>query len=349
MTRSVLLHALRYGLAAAIACAVGQWLGLHHLFWVLLTIGFVLQEQAGDTIRKSWQRVGGTLIGAALGWAIAEALGPGHELWLLAVLPALFLGIFLYVPVNYLVGVIFITLFVIFVYAIEGMPSGEAAYARALDALVAAALGIGLSLLIKPTRSSDRVREDLPEVLITAADRLRQETQSVIDGTSTMTADDYQAFVTRMHGIARSIASSRWEVLPWMRSAQHRLHCAELISALYRRIAAIHGLADRQRPMSDDLGAHIGETAAVIGDAMERMAARLSNQEDARLVSIEDLRQSVERAAETSLATHFDGGAHHERDARPVVFFAEMVAMLDDLEGLARVLELPLEAQTSRV
>ncbi|WIG95375.1 FUSC family protein [Myxococcus sp. SDU36] len=65
--RSVIFrHALRLGVAAALATALVWALGLNHGYWVIITVTVVLQPYAGLTFQRSLQRIAGTLLGAAL-------------------------------------------------------------------------------------------------------------------------------------------------------------------------------------------------------------------------------------------------------------------------------------------
>ncbi|QDE81297.1 MULTISPECIES: FUSC family protein [Myxococcus] len=65
--RSVIFrHALRLGVAAALATALVGALGLNHGYWVIITVTVVLQPYAGLTFQRSLQRIAGTLLGAAL-------------------------------------------------------------------------------------------------------------------------------------------------------------------------------------------------------------------------------------------------------------------------------------------
>jgi len=71
---------LRHGLRLAVALMVAfVWMtvsGDEHGFWILLTIVFVCRPHYGDTLRRMGQRVGGTVLGLMVGWALLK-LFPG--------------------------------------------------------------------------------------------------------------------------------------------------------------------------------------------------------------------------------------------------------------------------------
>lgn len=75
--RSVLLrHGLRLAVALMVAFVWMTVSGDEHGFWILLTIVFVCRPHYGDTLRRLGQRVGGTVLGLMVGWALLK-LFPG--------------------------------------------------------------------------------------------------------------------------------------------------------------------------------------------------------------------------------------------------------------------------------
>ncbi|MET0211292.1 MAG: YccS family putative transporter [Burkholderiaceae bacterium] len=66
----LLRHAVR--LAVALSAGYGLMLstGDQHGFWILLTIVFVCQPQYGATLTRLTQRIGGTVLGLVVGWAL---------------------------------------------------------------------------------------------------------------------------------------------------------------------------------------------------------------------------------------------------------------------------------------
>lgn len=71
-TSPVFRHALRMGLALATGYGVLHLIHPEQGYWILLTTVFVCQPNFGATRRKLVQRITGTLLGLALGWALFD-------------------------------------------------------------------------------------------------------------------------------------------------------------------------------------------------------------------------------------------------------------------------------------
>lgn len=73
---ALMRHALRLSVALALGYGVMRASGDSHGFWILLTIVFVCQPQYGATLTRLGQRIGGTVLGLVVGWALLR-LFPG--------------------------------------------------------------------------------------------------------------------------------------------------------------------------------------------------------------------------------------------------------------------------------
>ncbi|BAU72033.1 YccS family putative transporter [Metapseudomonas furukawaii] len=71
-TSPVFRHALRMALALATGYGVLHLIHPEQGYWILLTTVFVCQPNFGATRRKLVQRIAGTLLGLALGWALFD-------------------------------------------------------------------------------------------------------------------------------------------------------------------------------------------------------------------------------------------------------------------------------------
>jgi len=89
----LLRHALRLALALLAGFGLMQVTHDPHGWWIVLTITFVSQPHYAATLRRLGQRIGGTLLGLALGWGLVR-LFPGElaQSALIAVSGAAFLG-----------------------------------------------------------------------------------------------------------------------------------------------------------------------------------------------------------------------------------------------------------------
>ena len=65
-------HALRLAIALAAGYGMLHWIHPAQGYWILLTTLFVCQPNYGATRRKLVQRIGGTVLGLVLGWALFD-------------------------------------------------------------------------------------------------------------------------------------------------------------------------------------------------------------------------------------------------------------------------------------
>jgi YccS/YhfK family integral membrane protein len=65
-------HAVRLSVALAIGYGLLQWIHVRQGYWILLTTLFVCQQSYGATRKRMVQRVTGTMLGLALGWAVFD-------------------------------------------------------------------------------------------------------------------------------------------------------------------------------------------------------------------------------------------------------------------------------------
>ncbi len=140
-TASVLRQTFRILVACGLSYAAAWAIGLHEFYWALITAVVVLQPAFGDTLKASRNRVLGTIIGAAAGLIVLEAVRYGvPQFWLfwaalapLAVLTAIWPNLRLSC----------VTLVVVVL-----VPSAGAPFVRAFDRIFAILIGTLASILV---------------------------------------------------------------------------------------------------------------------------------------------------------------------------------------------------------
>lgn len=136
-------HAIRFGIALAVAVSTYLLLGMHeHGYWIPLTILFVMRPERGETYKRLVLRGLGTVVGLVLATALAEALA-GQDLVvgvILTVAAALAYGL---LTVQYALFTAAVTTYVVLLIDTLGEPTFEAAGQRAAGT----ALGIAIAFL----------------------------------------------------------------------------------------------------------------------------------------------------------------------------------------------------------
>jgi len=146
--------ALRVAIAAALAFWIADALQLPQGFWAVITAVMVMQASLGASLQAAFDRLMGTLAGAAWGGFVAVALGAsstaehiaeiGIALIPLAFLAALYPA-FRVAPVTALI--------VMLPNPLVALPLLEAAMDRVLEIALGNAVGLAVALLILPARA----------------------------------------------------------------------------------------------------------------------------------------------------------------------------------------------------
>ncbi|MFF0289252.1 FUSC family protein [Streptomyces sp. NPDC005262] len=134
-------HAVRLAVVAGLAEAMVQATGLFEGRWVVLTIFLVLKPDYTSTVYRSIQRAGGTAIGAGLGAAAAWLAHPSSVGLIIAAGIAVAAAYALF-DVNYLIYSSFLTVFIVILLDILGLPADTTAVARLTDTAVGAVIAL---------------------------------------------------------------------------------------------------------------------------------------------------------------------------------------------------------------
>jgi uncharacterized membrane protein YccC len=136
----VFRHSLRITLTLLIGFIIGKFLPFENVYWILLTIVVIMRPGYGLTKERTLNRFIGTVAGGFLGFLL---LSFGPTPLILGVLTIFFLILGLsFNPSNYKVGTLFITLHVLFIFAILNPTHNEIIIYRILDTLVGALLAL---------------------------------------------------------------------------------------------------------------------------------------------------------------------------------------------------------------
>lgn len=136
----VFRHSFRITLTLMIGYVIGKFLPFQNEYWILLTVVVIMRPGYGLTKERTLNRFIGTVVGGFLGFLV---LSFGPSSLILGVLTILFLILGLsFNPSNYRVGTLFITLHVLFIFAILNPTHNEIIIYRILDTLVGALLAL---------------------------------------------------------------------------------------------------------------------------------------------------------------------------------------------------------------
>jgi uncharacterized membrane protein (TIGR01666 family) len=168
----VFRHSLRITVTLLIGLIIGKILPFENVYWILLTIVVIMRPGYGLTKQRTFHRFIGTIIGGVIGFAI---LATGPTTTILGGLTILFLILGLtFNPSNYKIGTSFITLHVIFIFAILNPTDDSIILYRILDTLVGAVLAIMANYFLWPFWEFLNTNENIENAIAANRNYLQQ-------------------------------------------------------------------------------------------------------------------------------------------------------------------------------
>jgi uncharacterized membrane protein YccC len=142
-------HSLRLSLTVLVGFGIGIVFSVQNAYWILLTIIVIMRPGYALTQQRSKNRLYGTLIGAGIALGIVYITQNPYLYGVLAVIT--FILAFGLVQKNYKSSAIFITLNIVFVYALLKSDASGAIQYRVLDTLTGAGLASLANYLFWPS------------------------------------------------------------------------------------------------------------------------------------------------------------------------------------------------------
>ncbi len=156
---TIFKHALRLAVTVMIGYALGIFLDFQNPYWILLTIIVIMRPSYGLTKTRTKDRIIGTLIGGAIASGLVFLI---HDPYVYGGLGIVSLVVaFSMVQKNYKASAAFITLSVVFIYAITTPDVLTVIQFRILDTLIGAALSYMAMRLLWPAWGFMEISENI--------------------------------------------------------------------------------------------------------------------------------------------------------------------------------------------
>jgi uncharacterized membrane protein YccC len=133
----------------ALGLIVGMIFELQNVYWILLTIVVIMRPGYGLTKQRSYQRIVGTIIGGVIAFGIISFVHQSIILGILTIV-CMLLG-YAFTAVNYSIGATFVTMYVVFVYAMLTPDINHVIQYRILDTAIGAALSVAGNYFFWPS------------------------------------------------------------------------------------------------------------------------------------------------------------------------------------------------------
>jgi len=146
---SIFRHATRLTITLIIGFLLGKILPLQNEYWILMTLVVIMRPGYGLTKSRSFSRVYGTVIGGVIAFSTLYFI---HSIPVLLVLTFLTMIIgFWLTHSDYKIGVIFITIYVIFMYGMLTPNYDNMLVFRIIDTVIAAILALLTTHILWPS------------------------------------------------------------------------------------------------------------------------------------------------------------------------------------------------------
>ncbi len=142
-------HAIRVSIATTAGFIVAQFFPLGHSYWILLTIIVILKPNYGLTRKRNYDRLLGTVAGAAIGALILYFIRDRHVIFVLMVI--LMILAYSFMRTKYLVFVMLMTPYILILfYLLNPLHFGAVIGDRLLDTAIGSGIAFLANLFIAP-------------------------------------------------------------------------------------------------------------------------------------------------------------------------------------------------------
>jgi len=165
-------HSLRLAVVVLLGLAIGKSFSMQNPYWILLTVIIIMRPSFGLTKSRSIHRVVGTLIGAAIATAIILIT---QNTIVYGIVAAISLPLaYSLVQLNFRNAAVFVTINVIFVYAIFEPNILSVVQYRIVDTLIGASLAFASNYFLWPTWQFQNISENFSKAITSNQNFLKQ-------------------------------------------------------------------------------------------------------------------------------------------------------------------------------
>lgn len=218
--------ALRTGVGLALATLVVEVVGIDHGFWVVLGVFATLRMDGVSTIKTSLLALGGTFIGALIGYLLLATNGNHLSLLWVCMVLVTFLAIYTQATTAYIVGQAAFSLLVIVAFSIADWPPElSLASQRIIDIGYGAAISVIVALLMWPRGVLSGLLGNVVDAIRRASGVLTDAVADLVEGgqrvTPTELMESTAAFSRSREVIEVSLSSRAADAVAQANAWQH--------------------------------------------------------------------------------------------------------------------------------
>ncbi len=151
----------RHSIRVSIACCFGYILShvflLGHSYWILLTLIVILKPAYSLSRKRNYERLFGTIAGAMIGVLVLHTFSDTKVLF--GIMLFLMIGAYSFLRTNYLVGVIFMTPYVLLMFQILNVGDYTTIFQdRILDTAIGSGIAFASSFFLAPVWEHEQIK-----------------------------------------------------------------------------------------------------------------------------------------------------------------------------------------------
>jgi len=157
-------HAVRVSIATLAGFIVSMFFPLGHSYWILLTIIVILKPAYSLTKKRNYERLIGTILGAAAGLVILYFIKSNDVLFV--VMLVLMIGTYSLMRTNYMISVIFMTPYVLLLFHLLNNASFQTIISdRIIDTAIGSAIAFLANLILLPVWEQEQISNYMLEAI----------------------------------------------------------------------------------------------------------------------------------------------------------------------------------------
>lgn len=163
LSSTIFRHSLRLAILMIVGILIGHFFHLQNSYWILLTIVVIMRPNYGLTKERSKQRIIGTIIGGIVALGLILLV---KNPWVYVVMGIVSLIVaFSMLQKNYVGAAVFITLMVVFIYALIQPNAINVIQFRIIDTIIGAVLAILGNKFILPAWEHLEIENTIAKVI----------------------------------------------------------------------------------------------------------------------------------------------------------------------------------------
>lgn len=221
---------------AALSIAIAELISLSFQFergyWITLTAMALTTQTWGESVKRSFERVGMTILGGIVGTALYFFLPDNGHIPFICLLVFIFFTVYL-MPIYHLVAVFFLTCFVVFLFALIGNWDWDMLRARILDTALGAGIAMTVGFFLFP------IKTDVRDVMVGYLQKMKALMVMVFQTKQIRSHVSGKKLLTEFHEIKKNALVIRYELLfhrlnlnEFNRVLDHMGRCTQYITNL---------------------------------------------------------------------------------------------------------------------